>query len=83
MGSLENLSIAAEGLILAVLGILALVRTRKGTVATLGLLWLGLALFDFSLLAFPQWTTWRDCGSYLIFITAMLYIGAKQRGWIR
>ena len=83
MGSMESLSIAVEGAFLLLLGVLALLRTFRGTLATLGILWLGLALFDFSLLWKPQWTTWRDMGSYLIFITAMLWIGARQRGWIR
>jgi hypothetical protein len=79
MGSLEDISIGLEGALLLILGLLAIARTRKGVVATLGLLWCSLALFDFSLLGFPEWTTWREFGSYFIFITAMAYHCLFQR----
>jgi len=79
VGSMEHAAILVEGLSLVLLGSLALLKRRKGIVATLGLLWIGLALFDFSLLLFPGWETWRDMGSYWIFITAMLWIRVKSR----
>ncbi len=75
---MESYTILIEGLFLLVLSALALIKTRKGIIVTLGILWLGLALFDFSLLWKPQWETWRDIGSYFIFITAMLWIATGR-----
>jgi hypothetical protein len=74
MGSLEDVSIASEGLATLILAALALAKARQGTLLTLGILWLGMALFDFSLLWKPEWETWRDMGSYWLFIAAMARI---------
>ena len=81
MGSVEDLSILAEGIATAILACLALVRARHGTLLALGVLWALMALLDFVLLWKPEWTTLRDAGSYILFISAMLYIWASR--WIR
>jgi hypothetical protein len=78
MGSLEDVSIASEGLATLILAVLTLLRQRQGTLLALGLLWLSLALFDFSLLLLPSWETWRDGGSYFLFITAMLWLATSR-----
>jgi hypothetical protein len=75
---MEFTAILIEGLFLALLGLLALAKRRKGVVGTLGLLWLSLSLFDFSLLWKPEWETWRDMGSYWLFISAMLWIATGR-----
>jgi hypothetical protein len=81
MGSAEDISILLDGLLRALLGTLAVATAKTRVVAILGLAWLLLALFDFSILWKPQWTTWNEMGSYWIFMSAMLVIAVK--GWIR
>jgi hypothetical protein len=79
MGSPENISILIDGLLRVLLGTLAVATARTRTVSILGLAWLVLALFDFSILWKPEWTTWASMGSYWIFITAMLSISVSSR----
>ena len=81
MGSMESLSILAEGIATALLAVLALLRARHGTLLALGVLWALMALLDFVLLWKPEWTTLRDSGSYILFISAMLYIWVSR--WLK
>lgn len=78
MGSVEDLSILAEGIATAILACLLLLRARHGTLLALGVLWALMALLDFVLLWKPGWTTLRDAGSYILFISTMLYIWASR-----
>jgi hypothetical protein len=79
MASPEVVSIILNGFARAVLGTLAVCKGRDDVARLLGLTWLLLAMFNFSLLWKPEWTTWRDMGSYYIFITAMLAIVVNSR----
>lgn len=81
MGSVEDLSILTEGIATAILASLLLLRARHGTLLALGVLWALMALLDFVLLWKPGWTTLRDCGSYILFISTMLYIWASH--WLK
>jgi len=81
MGSMESLSILAEGIATAILACLTLLRARHGTLLALGVLWALMALLDFVLLWKPEWTTLRDSGSYILFISAMLYIWVSR--WLK
>jgi len=83
--SLARAYVTLEAAFLLLLGVLVLLKTRKDTLGVLGWLWLfyGLYLLSYYWLYVHHWVFLRDNGSYLIFIIAMLYIGAKQRGWIR
>jgi len=78
METLSNILVGAATLIL---GVLALVRARNAILLTLGVLWVLDGLYCFVLVWRPDWTTLRDCGSYLLFIGAFAYIGAWKRGW--
>lgn len=77
MGSVEDLSILAEGIATAILAILALIRARRGTLLALGVLWALMALLDFVLLWKPGWTTLQGAGSYILFISTMLWIAFR------
>jgi len=78
MASPEVVSIAVNGLARAFLGSLAVCKGKDDVTRVLGLSWLLIALFSFSLLWKPDWTAWRDFGSYWIFISAMVYIWASR-----
>jgi hypothetical protein len=75
MGQWAN---AVEGAILAALGLLMLLRNKGAVENILGLAWLMMALYDFSLLR-PHSEAWADYGSYVIFIGAMVWLGASSR----
>jgi len=79
MGSVEEWSVGLEGGATLILACLALGVTRARIIRALGILWLALAAFDLSLLVRPDWTRWRDMGSYWFFISAMLWIGKEAR----
>lgn len=71
MGSVASISIAIESGIILALGLLAVLRKP---IRVFGLLWIAMALFDFSILIWGNDTRWSDIGNYLIVITAMLWI---------
>ena len=79
MGSTEAVSIALGGLGRAILGTLAVCKGRDDVTRILGLTWLLIAIFGLSLLWKPEWTAWRDFGSYWIFSSGMLCIIVRSR----
>jgi hypothetical protein len=79
--SLARAYVTFEGVFLLGCGLLVLARARKATLLALGWLWLsyGLYLLSYHWLYVHEWTFLRDYGSYLIFITAMLWIALTGR----
>ncbi len=74
--SLARAYVTLEGALLVLFGVLALVKTMRGTLGILGWLWLsyGAFLLSYHWLYVHEWAFLRDNGSYLIFILAMAAI---------
>jgi hypothetical protein len=79
MELLGQWSVAIEAAITFALAILILLRARDNTSWTLGILWFLLAVFNVSLLIWPDAPRWRGWGSYMVYITAMAWIGFRGR----
>jgi hypothetical protein len=74
--SLARSYVTFQGVFLLVCGLLALRKTRRGTLGILGWLWLSYVVFllSYNWLYVHRWAFLRDNGSYILFITAMVAI---------
>ena len=77
--SLARAYVTLQASFLVLFGVLALLKSRVGTLGLLGWLWLSYGAFLF---AYPyfykwQWAFLRDNGSYLIFSSFMLAIALR------
>lgn len=78
--SLARAYVTLEGALLVLFGVLALLKSLRGTLGILGWLWLsyGLYLLAYHWLYVHEWTFLRDNGSYILFSTAMAAIWLSQ-----
>jgi hypothetical protein len=74
--SLARAYVTFQGLFLLGCGLLALLKSPRGTFGILGWLWVsyGTFLLSYHYLYVHQWVFLRDNGSYLIFSLAMVAI---------
>jgi hypothetical protein len=79
VGSAETVSVACDAAGNGILALVALSRARTNTVATLGLLWLCYAVYDFVYLTF-HWVIFNDFANYFVTIVAMAWIAYWQWG---
>ena len=79
--SLARAYVTLQASFLLLLGVLALLKTHRGTLCVLGWMWVVMAcyLFSYHWLYVHEWAFLRDNGSYLIMSGAMLVIAFTTR----